>query len=336
MAERATAEARLARILLLLPLAGRDGGIGMGELARRLGVSRDDVLRDIEELTTRDYYHPAGSVNEIQVGLEEDRVRVWTGGQFQRPVRLDLREAAALHLGLRLLATEREEPALLETLRSLEERIAWAVPDDVDSRIELAGDAGSADALRALLVRAAKERRRCRLEYLKPGAAPEPRTVDPYIVVYSSGRWYLIGYCHDRREPRVFRVDRVLEARLLDDRFEPPAEFDPADYLSGDRVFRGGEELEVTVRYGPRAAPWLIERGEGEAQPDGSVVVRHEVVDPDWIVRHVLQYGEDAGVVGPREVRAAVRAGVERVLDAQGRAGERIEAGRGDRREADS
>ncbi|MFC1575522.1 WYL domain-containing protein [Gemmatimonadota bacterium] len=35
--------------------------------------------------------------------------------------------------------------------------------------------------------------------------------------------------------------------------------------------------------------------------------VTHRVADPHWIVRHVLQYGAEAEVLTPEEVRGWVR-----------------------------
>lgn len=315
MAERTTAQGQLDRILHILPLAGRSGGASYDELADALDVSRDQVVRDVDEVTTREYYHPAGSASDVRVGLVEDRVTVWTTGQFSRPVRLTLREAAALHLGLRLLATEREDSTLPKVLGELERQIAWAVPEDIEKQVVVTGDAGSSDEVRALVVRAAKDRRCCRMTYLKPDAPePEPRTLDPYVVAYAEGSWYVVGFCHDRQERRVFRIDRILKAEILDEEFEAPQDFDPNSYLSNGRAFRADDEVEVPVRYSPRVARWLIERGEGGVDGDGSVVVRHQVADPGWVVRHVLQYGPDAEVLEPAEVRELVRAGAERVI----------------------
>lgn len=315
MAERATAEAQLDRILHILPLAGRPGGATYDELAEALAVSRDQVVRDVEEVTAREYYHPAGSASDVRIGLVEDRVTVWTGGHFQRPVRLTLKEAAALHLGLRLIAAERNDPSLHEVLAHVEKRIAWAVPEEIGRQVAVAADPRGSDALRALVVQAAKERRRCRIEYLKSDApGPESRELDPYVVLYSDGSWYTIGFCHARRETRIFRVDRIMEAEVLDESFEAPTEFDPSEFLSGGRVFRADEEMEVQVRYSPRVARWLIERGEAEGGEDGSVVVRYGVADPGWLVRHVLEYGPDAEVLDRVEVRGAVETAAERVV----------------------
>ena len=39
---------------------------------------------------------------------------------------------------------------------------------------------------------------------------------------------------------------------------------------------------------------------------DGSLVMEHPLADPDWAVRHVLQYGPDATVLDPPEIREAI------------------------------
>jgi predicted DNA-binding transcriptional regulator YafY len=41
-------------------------------------------------------------------------------------------------------------------------------------------------------------------------------------------------------------------------------------------------------------------------EPDGSVVLHHDVADPRWVVRHVLQYGGEAELVEPGELRERV------------------------------
>jgi predicted DNA-binding transcriptional regulator YafY len=65
----------------------------------------------------------------------------------------------------------------------------------------------------------------------------------------------------------------------------------------------------MTVRYSARIARWIGER-EGRAADgaDGSITVEHPIADPDWAVRHVLQYGPDAEVLAPAAMRARVAA----------------------------
>src|SRR5687768_16394026 len=101
-----TAEAQLQRILYILPVASRPGGARLADLARALDVDTATVLQDIEAVTARSYYHPAGTVDSFTVMIEGDTVEVHAPAEFQRPVRLDRWETLALGLGLRALAAE--------------------------------------------------------------------------------------------------------------------------------------------------------------------------------------------------------------------------------------
>jgi predicted DNA-binding transcriptional regulator YafY len=40
---------------------------------------------------------------------------------------------------------------------------------------------------------------------------------------------------------------------------------------------------------------------------DGSFEVDHPLLDDQWAVRHVLQYGRDAEVLAPERIRSAIR-----------------------------
>jgi predicted DNA-binding transcriptional regulator YafY len=102
-------------------------------------------------------------------------------------------------------------------------------------------------------------------------------------------------------------MDRVLDAEPTGERFEVPEDFYPEDHIEGGRVFRADERMEVKVRYSPRIARWIAEKEAGVAESDGSLTVTYQVADPHWIVREVLQYGPEAEVLEPEEVRGWVR-----------------------------
>jgi predicted DNA-binding transcriptional regulator YafY len=171
------------------------------------------------------------------------------------------------------------------------------------------------DGFRSDVADAVTERLHCRVLYLKPGAAePELRTIAPYRLVYASGLWYVLAHDAGRDGVRAFRMDRMLGVEVTTDRFETPADFDASQWLtSSGGVYRSpDDEITATVHYSARIARWIEERFPCEAAPDNGVLVRHRVADPNWIVRHVLQYGGDAHLVEPaplrdRVARAALR-----------------------------
>lgn len=348
-----TASAQLERILYILPAAAREGGAGLEELAAALDTDAATVLRDIQHVTAREYYHPAGAVDKFSIMIDRSSVRVHAPQEFRRPVRLNAREALALGLGLRTLAADaepvrrREILALatrleaelcapdIETVHDLREAapafaarqrtdISW----QTDSEFETATDdvefedyalAFDDDGFRSVVADAIELSRQCTIWYLKPGdVAPAYRTIAPYRLVYAEGKWYVAAFDTDREALRFFRLDRVLDAVLEDDAAPdlPPVEL--ATFLVNGAPYMAGEDIEVAVRYSPRVARWIAERTPSYAEDDGSVVVRHRVADPRWIVRHVLQYGGEAVVDEPAAAREWVATAALDVADAKG------------------
>ncbi len=324
-----TAADQLERILYVLPAAAREGGVPLDELAGALGVCPRTLSADITDVVTRAYYHPAESGSDLQVHLYSDRVEIFTTGDFQRPVRLSVAEAVCLGLALRGAPGHESatgDPAAGATagsadtaatdahssLTRLEEALVGADAAALLAELETADLRPGGTGIRETVSHGLEEKTALRIRYFKPPepAAPAPRTVHPYALVLAEGLWYLLAFCEVSQEVRIFRMDRILEAAPTGKPFETPTTFDAGAYLQGSRVFRGGEQTSVRVRYTARIARWLAEREQGDWDPDGSLVVTHRVVDPHWLVRHVLQYGPDAEVLEPEEARGWVRDGL--------------------------
>ena len=330
-----TAEAQLERLLWLIPAASGEDGSPLAELAAAMHSSVDAVMRDIETLTSRAFYHPAGSEDNLQVLVEEERLYIWTGGELRRPAKLTVREALALGVGLRAGALKhggKRAGRMLNLARRLEQELGAADVSELDRvhEVDLGEDAA---AVRPILEEAARDRRVVDIDYLKAGAAaPERRRVRPYALVHAEGAWYVVGEGASepddwRARVRAFRVDRLLAALLRDETFEVPAEFDVEEHLTGARVYRPNadvSETEVEVRYSPAVARWIRERLAGDEAwaartrdlEEGVIEVTHRVADLRWLVEHVLQYGPDARVLRPESARDAVREAALRVANA--------------------
>ena len=336
-----TAEAQLERLLWLIPAASGEGS-PIEELAAAMQSSVDDLMRDVETLTARAFYHPSGGADNLQVLLDEHHLRIWAGGELQRPGKLTVREALALGIGLRAGALKHggsRAGRMLNLARRLEQELAGVDVSELDRVHEV--DLGEDPAgVRPRIEEAARDRHVIDIDYLKTGAtAPERRRVKPYALVHAEGAWYVIGEgaagasggagannsTDDwRSRVRAFRLDRILDVLVRGDTFDVPAGFDVEEHVTGARVYRpntGVDEREVEVRYAPSVARWIRERLEGDRAwaarthelDDGAVLVTHRVADVGWLVGHVLQYGQDAEVLSPPDVRAAVAAAASRV-----------------------
>lgn len=319
MAESGNAADQLVRLLYLLPAAA-ERPLSVADAAERLGVSEETVVDDVALVIGRQYYHPAGSAEDVRVEIEADRIHVRSHGKFRRPMRLSPREALAAHLALRRHAAVLDGPErerVLDVAARIGAGLSTAPPDEFVERFAVE-EGGEPAGMRMGLRRAAEDRRRCRMVYLRSGGEGlSERTLDPYAVVASHGTWFVVGYCGLREDVRVFRLDRIVDLEITDETFEVPDDFDLDDYVEEGRVFRADTTEPVVVRYTGLAAARVEELGPTEPGPDGSVTVTYDVADPGWIARHVLQEGGEAVVVEPEHVRREVARAAARLAGSE-------------------
>lgn len=140
------------------------------------------------------------------------------------------------------------------------------------------------------------------------------RKLDPYLLhIYRGTNPYVIGYCHNRKEVRWFRVDRIQRLDVLEDEFSPDPTFDPKKHL--ESIFQleaGGVPQLVAVRFDAVTAPFIRGRRwhpsqEIEEEQEGGLVLRMCVRGLNDVKRWVLGYGKGATVITPPELVAMIK-----------------------------
>jgi predicted DNA-binding transcriptional regulator YafY len=128
--------------------------------------------------------------------------------------------------------------------------------------------------------------------------AETERTIEPYGLFFSWGRWYCVARCRLRNAMRVFRVDRMSKAKALtgaDARFEVPQDFSVRSY-----VRRAPWELSelpaerVVVRFNFPESRWVLAEGVGDAVDplleDGGARIAFTVREKGPFLRWLLTF----------------------------------------------
>jgi predicted DNA-binding transcriptional regulator YafY len=243
-----------ARLLQLLSLLQTPREWPGGELADRLGVSRRTVRRDIDRL--RELGYP------VQATLGADGGYRLVAGKAMPPLVLDDEEAVAIAVGLRAgagHAVEGVDEASVRALAKLEQvlpsRLRHRVVTLQAATTPLTSGDGASIAPETLTVMASTVagRERLRFAYRAGDGTESRRVTEPYRLVSTGRRWYLVAYDLDREDWRTFRVDRVSRPVATGARFTPRElpTGSAAEYLR-QSMYRRQETYEFTVTF---AAP---------------------------------------------------------------------------------
>ena len=262
------------------------------ELADRLGVTTRSVRRDVERL--RDLGYPVhaskGHGGGYQLGA----------GAALPPLLLDPDEAVAMAVCLRLAAGGSVAGVGESALRALS-KLDQVMPSRLRSQVSAVHDAtvtltpNSSDSpvepdVLMTLARACRDREHVTASYVDRSGAATQRRLEPYQLVTTGRRWYLLAYDRDRQDWRSLRLDRMGDVRALGSTFparEAPdaAAFvrrsisaSPYRYVARVRYFAPGTRCGTALLagFGEHRAGWARRlrrhRGRRRSRTDGAVL----------------------------------------------------------------
>lgn len=303
-----------ARLLQLLSLLQTPREWPGGELADRLGVSRRTVRRDVDRL--RELGYP------VQASKGADGGYRLIAGKAMPPLVLDDEEAVAIAVGLRAgagHALEGVDEASVRALAKLEQvlpaRLRHRVATLQAATTPLTSGDGPSIAPETLTVMASTVagRERLRFAYRDKDGSESRRLTEPYRLVSTGRRWYLVAYDLDRADWRTFRVDRVSAPFATGVRFAPrelPAG-SAAEYLR-QSIHRRQETYEFEVRFAAPVKqvakglpPWV---GAPEDDGRGGCVLRGTTGDPvEWLAVRLVMVGCEFTALEPTELVSCLR-----------------------------
>ncbi len=310
---------RAGRLLaLLLALQRRGGRATAAELAGELEVSVRTIYRDVASLQESGVplwteTGPAGGVRLLDGwrttldGLSADEAAsLFLAGAAGA--------AAELGLGSILAAAQSKlmstlPPELRGRAQRIRARFLLDAPNWFHQREPL-------DAL-PVIAEALWTDRYLRIRYRRAERSVA-RRVAPLGLVLKAGTWYLVASVG--RETRTYRVGRIADAVVDDDRFDRPSGFDLAEWWAQSEVAFNREILRDRARVrlspaGQRLLPHITDHAAavaalGAARPDrdGWVVADIAVESYAVAAHQFTALGDGIEVLEPRVLRAALAA----------------------------
>ena len=306
---------RFARLVslagLLIGSAREAETLQTAQVLDQLNVSLDELREDIDVLNVVNFgggtYVLYAEINGDEIEVDSDTY----GDNFARPARLLPLEAKALVAAIDLFGDHLPQSGL----GTAREKIVVALGrDPSEEGLEIAPGRGDDLEVVKTVHFAIQQRRMLELHYYKENEDEfTKRRVEPYKLAKGPDGWYLGCYDPAKEDTRHFRLDRMKEATLAKDTFEPREGID--ERLAEQEWLVRGEVATAGVArvwVAPERARWLREeRRVVEELADGGVVVEMPYGSVDWLVRETLKGVGDLVVLEPDEARDAVAAALK-------------------------
>ncbi len=270
------------------------------------------LRRDVERLRTLGYVVDSAPGRDGGYRLQ--------AGTDLPPLLLDDDEATAMAVALGWSAGSAlwgiETPALsaLTKLdRLLPGRVRTQVAAIRASTVALSRPAEALPADRLVpLARACESQQLVRFPYAAADGRHSERRAEPYRLVATERRWYLVAYDLDRRDWRTFRVDRIAAVpEITGHTFIPRQLTDPAQ-LVADALSAAPYRFQAVIKVAapPAEVELRVPPTVGLVQPAGrrASTLRMGADDFEWFAGRLVGLGLPFEVLEPDALREHFRA----------------------------
>jgi proteasome accessory factor C len=259
----------------------------------------------------------------IDFEFSGDTIEVTFSAGIDHPLRLTSPEATGILVALRALV---DVPGMVdpEAARSAIAKIesaAGKASHDIEGMVGALDTPAPAESDAAAAVRAAvREGRALAIDYYSASHdVLSSRVVDPIRVALVADNSYLEAWCRSAEGVRLFRFDRIVDARVLDEPSAPPQ---PAVQAGPDTsLFDADPSLPSAKLAIDRSASWMFDYYPLRVirdLPDGACEAAMTYASDEWMARFVLGFGSAVRVLEPEALARRVRESAAAALGAYG------------------
>jgi len=288
-------------------------GLTQSEMARRLGVDRSVIHRNLRDFEKR---FPTIRYDDGRIAIDRSSYLV--------KVSFSLHEAMAVHLASRLLATrmDRQNPHAASALRKLGialEKLAPRISSHVKQSADVMDEADQRQdpvylqSLEKLTI-AWAEHRKVQVWHRKQPQEPvnshifHVYFIEPYAIGQST---HVIGFSETRNAQRTMKIERIERVEVLKDTYVIPEDFDPKTFLADawGIWYTDAKPVDVILKFHPRVAYRIHEsRWHRSEQPleeldNGYVVWHAKIAEPKEMLNWIRGWGSDVEVLAPESLR---------------------------------
>ena len=295
---------KIDRLIGILSILLQQDKVTAPYLAEKFEVSRRTINRDVEDICK-------AGIPLVTTQGQNGGISIMEGYRLDKTL-LTSRDMQSILAGLRSL----DSVAGTNRYQLLMEKLSVGSQEVLTSndhiRIDLSSWYKSSLAPKIELIQNAIEA--CRLitfRYYSPKGEGE-REIEPYLLIFQWSSWFVWGYCGQRGDYRLFKLNRM--DKLCDTGVKFEKRQIPDCDCSPRRMYTAS--IHVKVRCAPQAKWRLIEE-YGVAclreQEDGYLLFEWDFADRNSLFGWLLSFGEQIELLEPQEIREELAGMLDRM-----------------------
>lgn len=137
------------------------------------------------------------------------------------------------------------------------------------------------------------------------------RTAEPMKLCFKGQSWYLYAFCTVRQDYRFFKLRRMKELKLLDERFERTAS---AKMFEGTKIFQD-DFVTITLKLSKKMAYRVYDEfSQYKTLPSGDFIATLTMPRGDWVYQYLATFGEDCEIIEPEDIRLQIKDKLQKTL----------------------
>lgn len=296
---------KLDRLVGILSVLFQKEQVTAPQLAEKFEVSVRTILRDLDALSQ------AGIPIVTRQG-SGGGISILEGYKLDRTI-LTNREMQDILAGLRSLDSVNGTNRCQCLMEKLSAGSSELLAGDATILIDLSSWNKTSLMVKIEEIRRAIEAgHELRFYYYGPKGESE-RVVEPYYLLFRWSNWYLWGWCIQRQDWRLFKLNRMDHLTDTGQVFAKRSA--PYPDLSNERVFPGG--IPIRVRFEPNCKWRLVEEFGPNCfteEPDGKFLFEMDFTNEDNLMSWLLTFGPDAELLEPASLRDRLKKKLSEML----------------------
>ncbi|OOM78589.1 YafY family protein [Clostridium sp. BL-8] len=308
---------KIDRLLGILNVLANADRITIQELAERFEVSKRTIFRDLDTLDESGV--PIVTYSGIGGG-----VAIIDGYKIKNNI-LSKNDIKNVFIGLNGLKSIDESDDLTNLMAKLIPEEINTVFSKSDYVIDLSSwfkDSITQEKV-AVLHKAIKNRNCINIEYISK-SSHSSRIVEPHKLVFKQSYWYLYAFCEDRQEFRLFKINRIVNLKIMNESFNCK-EVERIDFRNdfSSGLFSSQDLtslFEVILEYDALNEFFLTERIDAKffhrgssSKEKGQIIF--SASDLEWTTNLVFSLQDKVKVIAPVELKEAIKIRIKRIYE---------------------